>query len=535
MNGIVVAPQVEAAEQAVEVLRGGGNAIDAAVTAAFVQGVVDPQMCGIGGGGVMVVHDARTRSDVVLEFYPRAGSLVREGQWSSAFRRPAAHPYGFVIDGAPNDVGYQSIGVPGTVRGLHEALTRFGTISWERAVAPAVAVARRGFPVSSFMRQDWEFDTGPDVVPHLQRLQATDEARRIFTRQGSLYRVGERMVLEDYARTLEEIGRGGPDAFYVGALARTMVADFEANGASITAEDLASYRVACSSPVEGTYRGTRIVAPGPPAGGVALIQFLNYLEGCELRGRDWPSGVEARLRAEAMRWVFAEQQRHMADPAFVPVPVPQMLDKERAAAARAQVAVGGPPPAITPYADAPTTTQLSVCDRDGNAVSLTHTLGTWSGVVTPTLGFGYNNYLNAFDPRPGSRNALAPGKTRVTMMSPTLLFEGDRLSGAVGGVGGNKILTGVGQSLLNLLEHGMTPVESVSAPRVHCDGGPVHLERRIPSGVQADLEATGHPTNRHALGYDIFFALVQLVAIDGEGGARGASDPRGDGGVALIA
>ncbi len=534
MTGIVVAPQVEAAEQAVAVLRGGGNAVDAAVTGAFVQGVIDPQMCGIGGGGVMVVHDAQAGTNVVLEFFPRAGSLVRDDQWVHAFRRPAAHPYGYVLDGALNDVGYQSIGVPGTVRGLYEALARFGTISWERAIAPAIAIASRGFPVSSFMREDWEFNTGPDVVPHARRLQATPEARRIFTRRGSLYRVGELMVLEDYARTLREIAAGGPDAFYRGQLAKTMVADFEANGASITAEDLALYKVDCNTPVEGTYRGTRIVAPGPPAGGVALIQLMNYLEGCDLRGRAWPSTTEAALRADAMAWVFAEQQRHMMDPRFGPVPLDEMIDKDRAARARRERGAGERP-ARKPYADAPTTTQLSVGDDAGNAVSLTHTLGTWSGVVTPTLGFGYNNYLSAFDPRPGRRNSLAPGKTRVTMMSPTLTFDGDRLSGLIGGVGGNKILTGVGQCLVNLLEHGMSPVESVSAARVHCDGGSVHLERRIPSYVQDGLERLGYGTNRHPLSYDIFFALVQVVAFDQYASARGASDPRGDGGVALVA
>jgi gamma-glutamyltranspeptidase/glutathione hydrolase len=418
------------------------------------------------------------------------------------------------------------------VRGLFEALRRFGTIPWERAVAPAAAIARRGFPVSSFMRQDWEFDTGPDVVSHSTRLQATAEAKRIFTKRGELYRVGESIVLEDYARTLTQIGSDGPDAFYTGPLAQAMAKDFEANGASITADDLASYRVGWSTAVEGIFNGTRIVVPGPPAGGVALIQLLNYLEGSEF-SRPWPSAAEAQLRAEAMRWVFDEQLRYMADPGFVPVPVEEMIDKDRAAGARRDAADRSLLPA-TPYADAATTTQLSVCDDEGNAVSLTHTLGTWSGVVTPSLGFGYNNYLSAFDPRPSGRNSLAPGKTRVTMMTPTLLFDDDRLSGVIGGVGGNKILTGVGQSLVNLLGHGMTPVEAVSAARIHCDGGPVHLERRIPSDVQHDLELRGYQADRHPLSYDLYFALVQLVAIGPDGSAKGASDPRGDGGMALV-
>jgi len=535
MTGMIVAPQVLAAESGADVLRRGGNAVDAAVTAAFVQGVVDPQMGGIGGGGVMLVHPAGTGSDVVLEFLPRAGSRVREDQWESAFTREAAHSFGYVLEGALNDIGYGSIGVPGTVLGLHEALARFGTIPWAEAIAPAVAVARDGFPVSVYMHQDWEFDTGPDVVAHRERLRATAEALRVYTKDGKLYAPGEILVQPDLARTLSSIAAGGAEVFYRGEVAEAMAADLEANGASVTAEDLADYGVRVTEPLRGSYRGRTVVSPGPPAGGVALIQLLNFLEGEDLGAIGWPSAEGARLRARAMAWVFAEQERHMADPAFVDVPVDDLLAKDRAAEARSRAARGSSVLAGAMLPDTPTTTNVSVVDAHGNAVSLTHTLGTSSGVVTPGLGFGYNNYLNSFDPRPGSIHSLAPGKTRVTMMAPTLVLEDERPSVVIGALGGNKILTGVGQTLVNLIDHGHGLLEAVSAPRLHVDRGDVHAEGRIPSTVVDALRHDGLRVNRHVHNYDLYFAMVQALRIGEDGGLRGASDPRGDGGVALHA
>lgn len=532
MAAMIVAAQPLAVERGAEVLGRGGNAVDAAVTAAFVQGVVDPQMCGIGGGGVMLVHQADTGTTIVLEFFPRAGSRVREDQWAAAFVREAAHRYGYVLEGALNDVGYQSIGVPGSILGLYEALDRFGTISWEEAIAPAISLARDGFPISAFMRQDWEFDTGPDVVSHRQRLMTTPEVRRIYTKQGELYEVGETLVQADMAQTLSRVAAEGPGTFYEGEIARAMAADFEANGGSITAEDLAGYQIGVTEPVQGTYRGHSVLSAGPPAGGTALVQMLNFLEGDDLGALGWPSAEAARLRADAMAWVFEEQGKHMADPTFVPVPVDDMLAKDRAAAARARP-TDGRPRVVAPLPDTPTTTHVSVVDEAGNAVALTHTLGTSSGVVTPGLGFGYNNYLNCFDPRPGRVNSLAPGKTRVTMMAPTLVFEDDRLAIVIGALGGNKILTGVGQTLLNLLDHRLDLVDAVSAPRVHLDRDVLHTEGRLSSAIVDSLERDGYNLNRHVRNYDMFFSMVQALLIGPEGAIRGASDPRGDGGAPL--
>ncbi|HKV88949.1 MAG TPA: gamma-glutamyltransferase [Candidatus Dormibacteraeota bacterium] len=522
---VIVCPQPQAAEIGLEVLRRGGNAIDAAVTCAFVQGVIDPQMCGIGGCGVMLVHGAQ-HGDALIEFYSTAGSLAREDQWERILLREAADRYGYVLEGWVNDVGYQSVGVPGTVAGLYEALTRFGTISWEQAIQPAIPIARDGFPVSGFVHGYWTMDYGPDVVPNAKRIQVTPEARAIYTHDGALYSVGELMVQADYARTLERLAGEGPDVFYRGEIAEAIAADFAANGGFITRQDLADYRVNVTEPMRGTYRGHQVVAAGPPAGGLTLLQMLNFLEGYDLRRHGWPSTEAARVLVEAMAWAVADRELHVADPRFVEIPTGALADKEYAAKAREVAAAGAR------AADRADTTQVCVVDDLGNAVSLTHTLGSSSGVVTPGLGFGYNDYMNCFDPRPGHPNSIRPGKTRVTMMTPTMVFDRGKLRIALGAPGATKIVTAVLQTMVNVIDHEMSPVEAVSAPRIDYQGDVVQAEARIPRVVCDGLEKAGYTVNRRTLSYDSYFARPQLIVAERDGYLHGASDPRKDGGAA---
>jgi gamma-glutamyltranspeptidase/glutathione hydrolase len=517
---MIVCPQPQAAQAGLEVLRRGGNAVDAAVTCAFVQGVIDPQMCGIGGCGVMLVHSPQ-HGDVLLEFYGTAGSLAREDQWESIFIREAADRYGYVLEGWVNDVGYGSVCVPGTVAGLHEAQTRFGTISWEEAIEPAIPLARDGCAVSGFMHGFWTTDYGPDVVPSAQRIQATPAARALYTHDGRLYAIGEVMVQADLARTLERLAAEGPDAFYRGAIADAIAADFGANGGYVTKEDLESYRVNVTEPIRGSYRGLSVVAAGPPAGGLTLLQMLNFLEGYDLSAHGWPSTEAARLLVEAMAWAVADRELHVADPRFVDIPVGSLADKNYAAKARVVVA------------DRADTTQVCVVDDGGNAVSLTHTLGSSSGVVTPGLGFGYNDYMNCFDPRPGRPNSISPGKTRVTMMTPAMLFDSRKLRVCVGAPGGTKIVTGVLQVLVNVVDHEMSAVEAVSAPRVDFQGDAVQAEARIPHAVIEGLRQRGYKVNPRTLNYDPYFSRPQVIVADRDGFLSGASDPRKDGGSAF--
>ncbi|TME51508.1 MAG: gamma-glutamyltransferase [Chloroflexi bacterium] len=522
---IIVCPQPQAAEIGLDVMRRGGNAVDAAVTCAFVQGVIDPQMCGIGGCGAMLVHSPQA-GDALIEFYGTAGSRVREDQWERLFIREAADRYGYVLQGWVNDVGYQSVAVPGTVAGLYEALTRFGSISWAEAIEPAIPLARQGFPVAGFMHGYWTTDYGPDVVPNTQRIQITPAAKSIYTHDGALYAIGEVMVQTDLARTLERLASEGPDVFYRGDVARAIAADFAVNHGFITMEDLESYKVNVTEPIRGTYRGLEVAAAGPPAGGLTLLQMLNFLEGYDLGAHGWPSTEAARLLVESMAWAVADRELHIADPRFVEIPTGALADKKYAAKARQVVANGAR------AHDRADTTHVCVVDDGGNAVSLSHTLGSASGVVTPGLGFGYNDYMNCFDPRPGRPNSLHPGKTRVTMMTPTMVFDAQKLRVCVGAPGGTKIVSSVLQVLVNVLDHQMSPVEAVSAPRVDFQGEVVQAEARIPRTVCDGLERLGYTVNRRTLNYDSYFARPQVIVAEKDGFLSGASDPRKDGGAA---
>ncbi|MDR0360500.1 MAG: gamma-glutamyltransferase family protein [bacterium] len=521
-RGMIVCPQPVAAEAGRDVLRSGGNAVDAAVTTAFVQGVVDPHMCGLGGCGVLAYYSAREGAVRVLEFYATAGSKVRPDQWEHLFIREAADRYGYVLEGSVNDVGYQSVGVPGTVAGLDEALRRWGSIAWDQAVRPAVRHAREGFEVTGNVHSYWVQDSGPDEVPNPRRIQWTEESKRIYTRGGELFAVGDVVSNEDYARTLERLASHGARDFYEGEIAAAIADDFERGGGFVTREDLAAYRPRLADPVRGAYRGLDIVAAGPPAGGMTLLQMLNFLEGLRLSDCGWPSVEAALARVRAMDFAFADRERYLADPAFTEVPVAELIAKEYAAAARSAH-------------DSPTTTHVTVVDGTGDAVLLTHTLGASSGVVTPGLGFTYNNYLNCFDPRPGGVNSLAPGKTRITMISPAFVFDGGSLRYALGAPGGTRIVTGVLQTLLNLVDHGMSPEEAVSAPRVDFQGVTVQAEQRVTAEIVDAVRAAGYDATRRALSYDGYFSRVQLIESRPDGALRGASDPRKDGGIALSA
>ncbi|MGH7912887.1 MAG: gamma-glutamyltransferase family protein [Candidatus Dormibacteraceae bacterium] len=521
-EAMVVCPQPLAGEVGRDVLRRGGNAVDAAVATAFCQGVVDPQMCGLGGAGVMLHYSAAERRTEALEFYARAGGAVRPDQWEHLFIREAGDRYGYVLQGSVNDAGYQAVGVPGTVAGLGEALERWGTISLDQAIAPAVPVARDGFQVTGNTYNGWVATDGPDDVPTRKRMAWTAESKRLYTKDGEFYGLGERLRNEDYARTLERLARAGWRDFYEGEIAAAIAEDFARNGGFVSAEDLRGYRTRLSEPVRGSYRGLEVVAAGPPAGGMTLLQLLNYLEGLDLRAMGWPSSEAALARVRAMGFAFGDRERYLADPEFVDVPVERLTEKAYAAAVREAH-------------DSPTTTQVTVVDRNGDAVSMTHTLGSSSGVITPGLGFTYNNYMNCFDPRPGRANSLAPGKTRITMITPAFCFTAGRLRYAIGAPGGTRIVGGVLQTLLNLVDHEMDPEAAVAAPRVDFQGEAVAAEQRISEDVLGPLRVAGYAVNRRSLSYDAYFSRVQLIQVEAGGRLVGASDPRKDGGIALRA
>jgi gamma-glutamyltranspeptidase/glutathione hydrolase len=519
----VVCQEPEAAEAARTVLASGGTAVDAAVAGALVQGVVNPQMCGIGGCGVMVVYDAATHATVVLEFYSAAGELARENQWESAFVRQAANKYGYVVDGQVNDCGYESIGTPGAVAGFAFALSRFGRMPWREVLEPAVTIARDGFRVAQYLRDFWSSDYGPDVVPGAARLTWTEESRRLYCRDGLLPEAGTLLKNPDLSGTLQQLADAGPEDFYRGDLAVAIAKDLATNGATITQRDLKTYATRVVSPISTEHGGHSLKSVPPPGGGIFVFEMLNYLE-AHASDRDRSSTPDSYLTVlEAMRVATDDRERFVGDPAFIQVPTELLINPQHVSARR---------PLAGPIVDSPCTTHISVIDAQGNAVALTHTLGLSSGVVTPGLGFTWNNFMNGFDPRPGRPNSIEPGKIRTTMMAPTIGLGTDGTVLAVGAAGGSRIAPSIGQTLFNLLGRGVTAVEAVSAPRMDFQGDEVQVENRMSRQACDELSELGLSVSRRPRSYDPYFGRVQLLAI-GPGHADGASDPRGDGGAPL--
>ncbi len=533
MGGMVVAPQAPAVEAGIEVLRRGGNAFDAAVTTAFAQTVVDPQMCGIAGFGVANLRSADGRHQII-DFNATAGSRVRPEMWRDLLIEQDWTGYGYHLKGQVNDVGYTSIMTPGTVAGLAEVLRRFGTISWAEALQSAIQLAEQGFLVSPELWRLWNQPAVGDRISMRERIAHTPASRELYIKaNGETWRPGERLRNPDYARVLRRLAEAGPEDFYTGELAQRMAEDLEANGAFVTAGDLANYRVRVLEPLWCTYRGYELATNPPAGGGICLAEILKILEHEDLASLGLNSVEYIAFVARAMQAAYADWYGQVGDPAFVDVPVERLLSDDHIRTCYELVRSGQPIRVPRRVAEQGTT-HVTVIDSVGNVASITHSLGSSSGVVTPGLGFTYNNCMNAADPIPGGPNSIAPGKARITGMCPTIGLKRGEVVFALGAPGGTRIITGVLQALLNLVDHGLTPVEAVSAPRFDSQSEYLDCEARIPSWVRAALADRGFRVVENPALYGNF-ARVQLITRDPiTRQLRGGADPR-SGGVVLEA
>ncbi len=539
MRGVVSCPQPEAAEVGRQVLSNGGNCIDAAVATAFAQFIVDPQMCGLGGWGGMQVFHGPTKEHVCIEFYGRAPLRATPDMYAKLVKRPLRFDQ-WELEGHLNQVGYLSVTCPGTVLGLWEAHRRYGSRPWRELVEPAVKLASDGFPVPGELADLWRRPPGQDGVSGMTEvIGATPASRKIYFKpSGEPYDAGETFTNPDYAETLRHIADQGPDVLYNGWMARKISEDFARHGGLLTEEDFRSYKVGVAEPVTLDYRGCTVAGLPPPCSGVQVGEILHILEGFDLAGMGFGGLDYFHTMASAQKASFVDRARYLADPAFQSVPVREVfLSRDNAAAWRERVRRGEPIEA--PAADAaepPHTTTVSALDEEGTAVALTHSLSTpASGVVVEGLGFMFNNAMQAFHPYPGHPNSIAPGKARITGVAPTIVFKDGEPCLVVSAMGATKILTGVLQALVNVVDFGMSPVEAVSAPRVHCEGGQLDLEARAYFGLSESLRARGHQVVKSGLSYDPFFSLVHVASRDPDTGRLdGAADPRGRGGLAIV-
>lgn len=518
-NGMVAAAHPLAAEAGVEVLKKGGNAIDAAVATALAVSVVEPNASGLGGGGFMLIRFAKTGETVVIDYREVAPQKATPDMYKVVD--------GKVVDDADH-IGYKAVAVPGYVAGLSLALKKYGTMKLADVMQPAIKYAEEGITVTATL--------SGIIKDNFDKISKFPATAKIYLKDGLPYEAGDKLVNKDYAKTLRLIAAKGPDVFYKGEIADAIAKDMAANGGLITKADLAAYQPSIRKPVSGTYRGYEIISSPPPSsGGTHVIEILNMLENYDVKklGHNTPDALQ--LWTEVIRRVFADRGKYMGDPAVVKVPLDGLLSKEYAKErakdidlnkAGTEVTAGDP----SAYEGAHTT-HLSVIDKEGNMVALTQTIECFfgSGVVVPGLGFLLNDEMDDFDVEPGRANSPGPGKKPLSSMSPTLVLKDGKPFLSVGSPGGPRIITAVAQVLSNIIDHGMSIQEAIEAARIHADNQSVYVEGRIPEQVRQALEAKGQKVTVKKE-YDLYFGGAQGVLFDtAKGEFHGGADPRRDG------
>jgi len=526
-NAMVVAQEPLAADVGVAVLKAGGNAVDAAVAVGFALAVTHPTAGNIGGGGFMLVRMADGRT-AFLDF--------REKAPAKATRNMYLGPDGKVTKDSL--VGWRASGVPGSVRGFELAHKRFGHKAWAELVEPAVRLATDGFPLSYTLSQALQNKATHD------RLAMFADSKRIFLGVG----FGDKLVQADLAETLKRIRDRGASDFYEGETAKKLAAAMEANGGTITLADLKNYQAVERAPLRGHYHDFEVItSPPPSAGGVGFLQMFGMLEGSGYEKGGAGSAASVHYVAEVMRRFYADRSEYFGDPDFFKVPIPKLLDRRYIASRRSTIdprhATSSEqirPGKLNMY-ESTETTHYNVVDSEGNAVAVTYTLngGFGSGVTAPGLGFLLNNEMDDFAAKPGEENmfhliqgeanAIQPGKRPLSSMTPTILLRGGKLYMVIGAPGGGRIINGVFQVMLNVVDFHMNMQEAIDFPRFHHQWMPdeLYLEKGFSPDTIALLRGMGHKIAAYdARSPEI--ARVEAILNDG-GWLQGASDGRGNG------
>ncbi|SEG74544.1 gamma-glutamyltransferase [Bosea lathyri] len=517
-RGMVVTNHPLASAAGSQMLLAGGNAIDAAIASLFALTVVEPMMVGILGGGVAHIRMADGRH-VVLDGLSTAPGKATAGMFdciSDEIGRARE------VRDRLNTIGPRAVAVPGALAGWCEALARFGTLSLEDVLQPAITLAERGFVISPYLSNC--------IGDHVADLSRDPGLAALFLSGGKQLPAGARLVQSDYAASLRLIARHGPAALYDGPLGKALAEFMAGNGGLIDQADLSGYRVATREPVRGSYRGYEIVGPPPPSSsGVHIAQMLNILEGYDIGALGFGSADAVHLLAEALKIAFADRAVATADPAFVPVPVAKLIDKAYADKRRALIDMNRAKAwsAGISGGESNDTTHVTVADNDGNVITTTQTINGLFGACTQIPGTGMltNNYMYNFDPHPGRALSIAPGKRVFTSMAPMMALRDGKLAFALGLPGALRIFPSALQAIVNLIDHGMSLQEAVEAPRIWTEGGVLELEAAIPDSVATELAARGHEVVRSPR----IAGGMNAIAFNADGTLTGAACWRADG------
>src|SRR6266850_1041088 len=546
-HGMVATDETLGSQVGVDILKRGGNAVDAAVAVAFALAVVEPAAGNIGGGGFMLIRlaDGKTTFFDYREVAP--GKATRDMYIGKDGK----------LDEEASVIGYKSVAVPGTVAGLELVLKNYGTMKLADVMAPAIRLAEVGFGVSEKLSQE--------LAEQRPGLEHFPVSQRIFLNAGEMWKAGDTLKQPELAATLKRIAKNGAAEFYRGETARMLADEMTKNGGLITLKDLANYKVKVREVLHAKYKNGGhdwevLTAPPPSSGGVAVIESLYMLEGVPLKGWNDPQSVH--MVAETMWRIFADRAAYLADPDFSEVPVAELTApcyaKERAstidpakASSSTTVKAGDPracgksasnsnlPQTIVSLGEGPHTTHFSVVDAAGNAEASTHTLNdSYGSHVTSSAGFLLNDEMDDFTVHPGEpnslyglvqseANAIAPGHRPLSSMMPTILLRDGKLSFVTGSPGGPRIISATLLSIVNWMRLGMEPQAAINAPRFHHQWVPdrIFMERAFPDSLESALNAKGHATRRRA-----HIGLVNAIGIDSQTGERlGAADPRDEG------
>jgi gamma-glutamyltranspeptidase/glutathione hydrolase len=525
-QGMVSTSHTLATEVALQVLKDGGNAVDAAVTAGFALAVTQPRSGNIGGGGFMLIAPGDGTAPEAIDYRETAPAAATEDLFLDEDGNVVQNRSRFT---------HKAAGVPGTVAGLALALERHGSISLKQALAPAIKLASDGFVVPRRFNEGLE-----QARERMTRWPATLET--FYKKDGSAWQPGERFRQPELAATLQRIADQGTDGFYKGETARLIAAEMASNDGLITEADLAGYEPAIRAPVHGTYRGHDIYSMSPPSsGGIHIVQILNILEGFPIGEYGHNSASTIHHMAEAMKLAYADRTQYLGDTDFVDVPVAGLISKDYAESLRSTIKADKTRPAseIKPGQPAayesPETTHFSVVDRWGNAVSNTYTINFsyGSGITVAGAGFLLNNEMDDFSAKPGVPNAygliggaankIEPGKRMLSSMSPTVVRKDGRNFLVTGSPGGSRIITTTLQVIMNVIDHGMNIQSAVSVPRIHHQWLPDQI--RVEQGISADtvklLESKGHTVVT-----DSAMGAIQSIMIGEDGTLYGGADPR---------
>lgn len=537
-TGMVAAQDRLAAEVGRDILKKGGNVVDAAVATGFALAVTHPQAGNIGGGGFMLIKFADRDEVIAIDYRERAPAAATRDMFLDAKGE---------VDNSRARFSHLSAGVPGSVMGLATALEKYGTMPLGAVMAPAIRLAEKGFPVTGALADA--------LGEYSSRFARDPSSLAYFTKNGAPYRKGDILIQKDLARTLKTIAKNGAKGFYEGPVADRIVAEMAANGGLITHEDLKSYRAVEREAVKGTFRGYEIISmPPPSSGGVHLIEMLNVLEGYDLAAMGHNSADYLSLLVETMRRAYADRSAYLGDPDFFSVPVAALTSRDYAAAIRKKInpkratKSSDVAPGLGPVGESEQTTHYSVMDKDGNAVAVTTTLNFTFGSSFSVDGAGFllNNEMDDFSAKPGTPNGygllggaaneIAPLKRPLSSMTPTIVVKDGRAVFATGTPGGSTIINIVLQNVLNILEFGMNPMQANAAPKIHHQWQPdrITAEPGVPVDAIRLMEARGFIFARNEKGVlqQRPMGRTNTVMLY-EGTLLGAADPREpDGGVA---